>query len=104
MIGDCRPVHAPEHVDAVDQDCGLVLADVGGGKGLSNTVRLGDRVCVHHDDVKAITMAPNAHRLVEIRQSHHEGAAGAPSADHQDAYCAVAEHTPFGPADASPPS
>ena len=58
MIGDCRPVRTPEHVDAVDQDSGLVLADVGGGKGLSDAVRFGDRVGIHHDDVEAISDGP----------------------------------------------
>ena len=91
MIGDCRPVRTPEQVDAVDQDGGLVLADVGGGEGLPDAVRLGDRVGVHHDDVEAIAMAPDAHRLVEIRQPHDDGAARSACANDQDTDCAMAQ-------------
>src|SRR5579859_3021039 len=91
MTGYCRPVRAPEHVDAVDQYSSLVLADVGGGKGLSDTVRLGDRVGVHHDDLKAIMMAPNAHRLVQIRQPHDDSAARSACANDQNTDCAMAQ-------------
>src|SRR5580704_15067245 len=67
VIWDRRPARTPEQVNAVDEHSGLVLPDVRGREGLPDTVCFGDRVGVHHDDLKAVSMTPNADRLVEIR-------------------------------------
>src|SRR5580658_9211052 len=90
VIWERRPTRAPEQVNAVDEHSGLVLPDVGGREGLPDTVCFGNRVGVHHDDLDAVPMAPNADRLVKIRQSHDDCAACATCTDHQDANGALA--------------
>lgn len=48
----------------------------------------------HERNGETMTMAPDAHRLVEIRQSHDNGAAGASSTDHQNTDGAVLQNQP----------
>jgi hypothetical protein len=74
-----RPLRTPEQVDAIDQDHCLVLAYVGGGKWLPDTVRLRNRIGIHHDYVQSVGVPPNPHGLVKIRQAHHDRAAGPPA-------------------------
>jgi len=78
------PLRSPEQVDAVDENCRLVLAHVGPGERLPDAVGLGNRVAIHEGDFETIGMPPRPHRLVQIRQAHHNGAPRATRAHHQN--------------------
>jgi transposase len=54
-------------------------------------IRLGDRVGINQDDLKAVAMAPDAHRLVQIRQPHDDGAARSACVNDQNTDRAMAQ-------------
>src|SRR6266567_2315561 len=90
LIGDCRPPHSPEQVDAIDEHGRLVLADVRDRKWLPDTVRLCYQVAVHQGDFEAVSTAPHPHGLVKVRQSEDNRATRSAGADNQDPHGAFA--------------
>jgi hypothetical protein len=89
VVGNGLLARAPEEVDPVDEHRGFVLPDVGNRKRLAYTVGFRNCVSIHQGHGQTIAATPDAHRLVEIRQSHDDCAAGASRADHQDTNCAI---------------
>ena len=87
------PFGSPEQVDAVDENGRLVLAHIGPGEGLPDAIGFGNHIAIHERDLKAIRMPPRPHRLVKIRQPHHDGATGAAGADYQNSHCPATEET-----------
>ena len=73
-----------EEVDSVDEDCGLVLPDVGGAEGLANAVGGRNGVGVHHCHIEAVCKSPGDKSVVQVGQPKEDGAAVAPRADHED--------------------
>jgi hypothetical protein len=79
-----RPLSAPEQVDAVDQDRRFIQTNVGDGERLSDTVCLSDCIGVHQGDLQTVGVSPDSHRLIEIRQTHGNGAPGPACANNED--------------------
>src|ERR1700738_2976352 len=74
-----------EEVDAVNEDGGLVVADIGPAKGLPDAVGGRDDIAVHYRDRDAFVSAPGNECMVEIRQAEQDGAPVAAGADQEDA-------------------
>jgi hypothetical protein len=84
VVGHCLPPRTPKQVDAIDEHGRLVLADVGCSERLADAVCFRDHIGVHEGDCQAESMAPYTHCLVEMRQSHQDGAAGSSCPDNKN--------------------
>jgi hypothetical protein len=51
---------------------------------LSLTVCLSDCIGVHQGDLQTVGVSPDSHRLIEIRQTHGNGAPGPACANNED--------------------
>jgi hypothetical protein len=63
------PRQTVKKIDAVDQNRGLVVADVGRTKRLPHAVGRRNDIAIHHRDRDAFVFPPGNEGLVEIRQA-----------------------------------
>src|SRR5664279_4456250 len=74
-----------EHVNAVDEDSGLVLPHVRRAEWLSNAIGRRYGIGVHHGDVDTPGVPPGDQRMVQIGQSKQHRTAVSSAADQEDA-------------------
>ena len=91
MIGDCRPVRPPEQLMRLMRTVALFWPTSEAEKGCRTqfvSVTVSASIMTTS---RPSAMAPDAHRLVEIRQPHDDGAARSACANDQNTDCAMAQ-------------